>query len=271
MKSVTELYKKHTGSDIYVVGTGASMRIFPVEFLEGKITIGLNMAWKLAPVTYCLTTRPELNIAEFMPNESPHPEIIWITKFEKLLNEQQRAYAVEKNFHFFKSKAANQTGKIVDHIDVVGRNLNWVREPTEDYLYLWSSVSQTAANLAANMGAKNIILVGCDNGALNKNHHAHQQHTMWKNKSAEVRYNEYYQGLIEVREALRSRGVSMTSLTPFLSPLEPEKDFRTLCSELKVAEYIENENIADRYGFSGIPSWFASIYNTSRHFLKSIK
>ncbi len=270
MKTVKELYNKHNGSDIYIVGTGASMRTFPVEFLKGKITIGLNMAWKLTPVTYCLTTRPELNIAEFMPSEAAHPGIIWITKFEKLINQQQRNHALENDYYFFKSKAENQPAKIVDHIDIVGRNLSWVRNPTEDYLYLWSSVSQTAVNLAANMGAKNIILVGCDNGALSKNHHAHQQHTMWKNKSADVRYNEYYQGLVEVREALRARGVSVTSLTPFLSPLEPEKDFLTLCKELNVEQYIENENIADRYEMHGILAWLQTIYRNSRHYLKSI-
>ena len=66
MRSIEELYGRHPGSDIYVVGTGASLRVFPLAFLENKITIGLNMAWKVAPVQYSITIRPELNIPEFM-------------------------------------------------------------------------------------------------------------------------------------------------------------------------------------------------------------
>ena len=93
-----------------------------------------------------------------------------------------------------------------------GRVLDWVREPTRDRLYLWSSISQSAVNLAANMGAKNVILVGCDNCALLGNHHAHRQHTFWKGAAPEFRYNQYYEGLAEVRSALRERGVNLVSI-----------------------------------------------------------
>ena len=69
-RSVVDLYNRHLKEDIYILGTGASMRVFPMSLLEGKTVIGLNMAWKLFPVRYCLTTRPELNIPEFMKNRS---------------------------------------------------------------------------------------------------------------------------------------------------------------------------------------------------------
>ena len=83
MKFVSELYDKYPGSDIYIVGTGASLRVFPLSFLEGKIVIGLNMAWKLVPVQYGITTHPDLNIPEFMPSEPAHPEITWISGYFK--------------------------------------------------------------------------------------------------------------------------------------------------------------------------------------------
>ena len=105
-------------------------------------------------------------------------------------------------------------------------------------LYQWSSISQTAVNLAANMGAANVILVGCDNCALSENHHAHQQHTKWLGAEPERRYLQYYEGLVEVRTALRERGVNVLSLTPFLKLDEPERDFRQLCEELDQPSHV---------------------------------
>ena len=63
-------------------------------------------------------------------------------------------------------------------------------------LYQWSSISQTAVNLAANMGAKNVILVGCDNCALLDNHHAHaQQSTHGSHVKAGQRLEATVEGL----------------------------------------------------------------------------
>ena len=62
MRPVSELHGRHPGSDIYVIGTGASLRVFPAGFLDGRITIGLNLAWREVDVRYGITTHPELNV-----------------------------------------------------------------------------------------------------------------------------------------------------------------------------------------------------------------
>jgi hypothetical protein len=57
---IADLYNKHKGQDIYIVGTGPSMRVFPLEILDGKITLGLNQAWRYRTLTYSITVHPEL-------------------------------------------------------------------------------------------------------------------------------------------------------------------------------------------------------------------
>ena len=241
--TVSELNNYHLGEDIYVIGTGASMRVFPPSFFENRVTIGLNRAWEIVPVKYCLTTRPELNIPEFLelPVSQAYKSITWITKYTKFTEDGQRLFATEnkERFYYFDS-IPEQRDK---NDPYPGRILDWVEQPTEDLLYLYSSVSQTAANLAANMGAKNVILVGCDNCALNENHHAHDQHTMWKEASPEYRYQQYYDGLVEVRASLRKRGVNLLSLTPFMALNKAGKDFSLLCKELEKPEFIDNKDI----------------------------
>jgi hypothetical protein len=135
----------------------------------------------------------------------------------------------------------------LDEPSEAGRLLDWVRGPTADFLYLWTSISQSAVNLAANMGAKNIVLVGCDNSPLASNHHAHNQHTLWKGADPNDRYMQYYEGLAEIRTVLRERGVNVLSLNPFLKLDAPELDFGRLCRELEKVETIENKDVYTPY------------------------
>jgi hypothetical protein len=249
VKKVSELYGKHEGEDIYVVGTGASLRVFPVDFLKDKITIGLNMAWKMAPTTYGITIHPDLNIPEFMPGEKPHPEITWVTgedKCRSLLknNPSHLQYALEK-FYFFRYRFKENTQGPNQPSDS-GRVLDFVEKPTDDWLYIWSSASQAGMNLAANLGAKNIILIGCDNAPLGENHHAHNQHTRWKGAAPNERYMQYYQGVSEVRTVLRKRGINVINMNPFVKIDGYEMDFAHLCDELGVPKVMHGGDISPK-------------------------
>ena len=255
MNYVSQLYDQHPNADIYVVGTGASLRVFPISFLENKITIGLNQAWKILPVKYCITIRPELNIPEFVSNER-RDEIVWITKFSKFTNDEQRRFAADNGhrFYYFDFVPSQNTERLwPGQASLVGRNLQWVRRSTENFLYLWSSISQAAVNLAANMGARNIILVGCDNAPLLNNHHAHNQHTMWADNDPRVRYGQYYEGLKEIRAALRERQVTLLSATPFLRIGSCDEEFTALCHELNQPAFVENADISVKIGVSKLP------------------
>ncbi len=250
MKFVSELYNKYPGSDIYVVGTGTSLRVFPLSFLEGKIVIGLNMAWKVAPMQYSITNHPDLNIPEFMPDEQPHPEITWISGYLKkeaeiglkgVKSPELIEYAKD-NFYFFDHLHPDHSNTQAPNLPCDrGRVLEWVRKPSKNYLYFWGSISNAGVCLAANMGAKNIILIGCDNCSLLANHHAHNQHVRWKGVDPNQRYRQYYEALVEVRAELRAREVNLVSLNPFVNLANPEEDFVRLCQELDRPKLIENK------------------------------
>ena len=250
MKQITELYNRHPGSDIYVVGTGPSLRVFPTEMLEGKITIGLNMAWKTVPVQYGITIHPNLAVPEFMEGEHAHPEITWISKHQKtkLVVGPEHLKHAEENFYFFDNYGKENLQPPGEPSES-GRILDWVREATPNRLYMWSSISQAGVNLAANMGARNIILVGCDNCALGDNHHAHKQHAQWNGADPNHRYHQYYEGLSEIRTALRERGVNVVNMNPFLTLADPNEDFVHLCQELDKPELIAlGPDISRRFG-----------------------
>jgi len=272
MKYVSELYGIHPSEDIYIVGTGASLRIFPQEFLQGKVTIGLNMAWKMIPVKYCITIHPDLNIPEFMQNENPHPDITWIcgelgdNLLKGVKDPEKIAYA-KNNFYFFRYHGQPNTQPHHQPSDA-GRIIDWIRKPTDNYLYTWSSISQTAVNFAANLGAKNIILVGCDNCSLLNNHHSHKQHTRWKGVDPNQRYQQYYEGLVEVRSVLRERNINLLSLTPFVSLSNIENDFAFQCNELNKPQFIENPNFF--HAHSSLESRNLNSFSRLYNFLRSV-
>jgi hypothetical protein len=244
MKKIQELYGRHPDSDIYIIGTGTSLRVFPLEFLKDKLSIGLNQSWKMLDTTYAITMMPKLNIPEFIEGEPSHSTITWITKPSKVkiqCTPEEIALAEQYFYGFENDGKASITG--LDEPSETGRVLDWVLKPHPEKLYLWTSISQSAMNLAANLGAKNIILVGCDNGAVGGNHHAHDQHTMWKGESPDVRYMQYYEGVAEVRAALRKRGVNVVNMNPFLKVDSPEIEFERLARETGVEQYIENKDI----------------------------
>lgn len=231
---VQDLDDHWVGQDVYVVGTGPSLRVFPLEVLAGRPVIGLNMAWRTVDVDFCVTIHPGLNIPEFISGEDARPDIQWVVqdsdKVRELSREQrEHAYA---SFYFFEGDSKDNTQPVGEPSDA-GRDLGPVRRREGSRLYKWSSISQTAVNLAANMGAANVVLVGCDNTALLDDHHAHAQHTRWMGNTATHRYQQYYEGLAEVRAALRERGVNVLSLTPFVSLDRPETDYARLLDELQ--------------------------------------
>lgn len=249
MKKVSELYGKHKGDDIYVVGSGASLRVFPKDFFDNKITIGLNMSWKMVDVMYAITIHPDLNIPQFIDPKESDRNITWVVgnrKTQLVLKSkpEQLEYALD-NYYFFDYHGKKNT-QPENEPSNAGRIIEWAEKPCDDNLYIWSSISQAGAVLAANMGAKNVILVGCDNISIGENHHAHYQHTRWKGVDPNHRYLQYYEGIAEIRTALRSRGVNIVSMNPFLKLDYYEEDFSILTKELRVDEVIRGKDVHPR-------------------------
>lgn len=252
MRPVSELYARHAGQDIYVIGSGTSLRVFPTGFFADKVTIGLNMAWKTMPVQYAVTIHPDLNVPELV-GAPPEPSITWVVPHQKtraLLTQEQFALMDERSY-FFEYQGRPNTQPPHEPSDA-GRIIEWVHRATDNKLYVWSSIAQTGANLAANLGAKNVVLVGCDNAPLGGNHHAHAQHTRWKGVEPAHRYAQYYEGMAEVRHALRARGVNVVSLLPFLGIGGFESDFLRLCAELGRVEHLNAVDISPQTSFAQV-------------------
>src|SRR5688572_652999 len=153
MHQLKELRKRHLKEDIYIVGTGPSLRLFPFDYLKSKTVIGLNQAYKhFDKLDYCLTIHPYL-----IPLEKFEWNCKWITKV-KITDENWQLHTFRKNDKDFYIFNNNNNLKNFDYIHPEKRG--------ENDLYVGAGIHTGAMHLAALMGAKNIILVGCDFGSL---------------------------------------------------------------------------------------------------------
>ena len=245
VKKVSDLYSEIVEKDVYIVGTGPSFRLYDKSFFHNKIVIGLNKAIDEVDCKYLITIHPDL----VLNNSNVVKNTIFILpqkKTQELLDPALYSQIQDK-VYFFEYFGKSNTAGLSDPSNS-GRIIDWVLEPTNDNLYVWSSISQTAMNFAANLGYKNIFLVGCDNMAISGNHHNSKQHTRWNGSSSETRYYQYYLGCKEVRNVLIKRGVNVFSLTPFVGLGNLEEDFKSQCEIKNLPHLIQEPDItSDHY------------------------
>lgn len=83
----------------------------------------------------------------------------------------------------------------------------------DDTLYVGRGIHTTAVSLAYKMGAKFIILIGCDMNTLAGHHHANPQDIQLHGLSEKEVYREYFLNLAEIQKKLTN--TSIFSMSPF--------------------------------------------------------
>jgi hypothetical protein len=207
---IQELDRVFRGNDVYVVGTGPSARFFPWKFLADKVVIGLNQAFRYAPMTVSITVHPEL-VLEYGALEKKH-QTVWAVKkkppLDKLDLDDRRHYV----FH-------------------TAEDWELFERPRKDTLFIGRGVQQTAMDLASRMGARSIVLVGVDMAALGGDHHAHDQHVRFHGLPPRDVYLEYRRWTAKARRLIREhRGVPTLSMSPLIGADQAE-DYARLVAE----------------------------------------
>ena len=181
---ISELWDKHKGKTIYILGTGPSVRCYSNlnKILNGKIVIGLNEAYKYYDCIYNLTIHPDL----IPDNRETLVAGKWIIKpkgkYGDIKQHDSRFYVFQNNKDVYDFSYITK---------VKGR------------LYVGRGIQTAAMVLAAQMGASLIVLIGCDFSQLGPDHHSHETHVEFHGLLSQEVYQEYYQNTAIVRSKLR--------------------------------------------------------------------
>lgn len=202
LMQLSEFKNRHSGEDIYVIGSGRSLSYYDPSFFDGCVTVAINQGWQhfLDSVDY-MVTKYHANAMEW--KDSPRVGLVVVTRKERghvepVLGERDDCLVVDHN---------DNPVELFDAQD-------WPEEP--DALVASHSSITTGMHLAAYMGARRIFMVGADCGTLDGDitipGHNRKQTTVNTLKSFDM------QNRI-VKQALEMfYGTQVVTLLPFSTP-----------------------------------------------------
>lgn len=217
---------------------------------SSTFVIGLNEAFVFHNVNCMVTIHPEVlyRYSEYL-ERLPQILVIGEEKFKKFISiingntdgcldqsisKKILSALAGKEIVLFKYRLNHNTAPVYDPSNS-GRNLFLfdMIAPNTDFLYVWSSISQTAMHLCYLMGVKHIQLLGCESIMFNSKYKIYG-HTRWNGVPPNYRIKQYAQGNLEVAIKLRSKGVIVNSIVPFSSLFEVERQYNSLKCKLQL-------------------------------------
>lgn len=213
---IISLHRTLPGCPAFVLGTGPSMRYFPMKALQGAFVVGLNQAWKYHPCKLMLTAHPELYQEWAASEAAKTAPLKWVIKKKAPMADLELDDPVHYVYH-------------------TSPDLLTVKNQTEDTLYLGEGIQCTAIDLLVRMGAGTVILVGCDMSSVAGEFHGHDQHVRWLGQTPDEQYALYRKTTARVRSVVRDAfGVSVLTMTPFIGLNGAAEDSHRLRSELNL-------------------------------------
>lgn len=207
---VVDLYGRFKEETAWIIGTGPSLRMFDMSFFDGKFTIGLNRSFDHLRTYYNLTIHPELIPDNFRGRYS------WITKRKG----EKGTWSSELELDDPDVYVFTSNKELHDYTPLTSN---------DNRLYCGRGIQATAMCLAAKMGCKTAILVGCDMNSLGGDHHAHEQHVRRHGLPPQEIYDEYYECSAVVREKLMAHyGIRFYSMSPFLGLGRENQEYERL-------------------------------------------
>lgn len=231
-----DLKDVYSGQEIYIVGSGPTSNVFPMDFLENKICIGLNDSYKIHPAISPIT---------LMHHQT------YCREGNKLTD------PLHKNFDGIKYPIVKGTGKHrAEEVDWDNpyyyffdwnHNIDRIYELTKntDHLYYTPEGCSlhAALQLAWIMGAKTIYTIGCDSTTLGGKHYAQYDKNKFRDdeelKRGLVRnYDSYIKGTLIVQDFLRRKGVQLLNLSPITGYHMIDYQYEVLKGNIKINDII---------------------------------
>lgn len=206
---ITEFKGIHRGADVWVLGSGSSLGFVDPAFFHGRITIGVNYAYRRFPVHY--TVGKEL--PQHANDERSHRLVV--------------ARHLCGNIDGPRCEYEGGDYWVFDHAKNRETEVDWSVLGTDRIIVSYSTIT-SAMHVAAYMGAANIILCGTDGGTIDGrvNYDGYYPD--------DYQYREWYREWVakilpqtrELRDRLREvYGCRVYSLNPFTDLLCEGKEF----------------------------------------------
>lgn len=203
---ISNLKDTEKGNDIYIIGSGKSLDYIDPSFFDGKITIGISDVYKRVRCKYCVTKERqylERNI------EESNSTFIVSHYCNGILGHVTNKVKIDGAHYFFEHNS-NDHNLYLEELD------------SDRIIVSWATIN-TALHIAYYLGAKNIILAGCDCGTIDGESNFKDYRN--ENSAAPPPSKEWYDGWLKeisgdmliLANELRRRDLRVMSLNPFIN------------------------------------------------------
>jgi hypothetical protein len=231
-----DLRDVYSGQEIYIVGSGPTTNVFPMDFLADKICMSLNDSFKIHPnVAPIALMHHQTYCREGNTIDAPlHPNFSGIKYPVVKGTGKERSEVVDWNNPYFYFFDWNHN---IDRIYEMSKN-------TDHLYYTPEGCSLHAAmQLAWIMGARTIHTIGCDSTTLGGRHYAQYDKNKFRDDEVLKRgqnrnYDSYVKGTLIVQDFLRRKGVRVLNLSPIVGYHLVDYQYEVLKGEVKVEEII---------------------------------
>ncbi len=204
-----ELRDVFQNQDIYIVGSGPTTNIFPLEFLQDKICLSLNDAYKMHPaITPIALMHNQIYAQSAERVEAPYHEYFKNIKYPIVKpSSRYRVEKIEWDHPYFYCY-----DRSLDMENI------WSLTKETDHLYYTPEgcALHPALQLCWIMGAKNIFVIGCDSCTLGGEHYGSYDKNGIGKVDAQRSYDDYVLGTLIVQDFLHSKGINVFNLSPIV-------------------------------------------------------
>lgn len=207
-----ELRDIYRNQDIYIVGSGPTANLFPMELLQDKICLGLNDAYKIHPAVTPIAFMHHSTYAHAGNN-------ILAPYHDNFLNIR---YPIVKGTGRTKEDVIDWDHPLFYFFDWSHEIEDVYRMTKEtDILYYTPEGSSLhgALQICWIMGARNVFIIGCDSRTFGGKHYATYNKNNFRDdevlkRGQQRNYNSYIYGSLIVRDFLQRKGMNILSLSP---------------------------------------------------------
>lgn len=204
----------YLNQDIYIVGAGPSVNVFPMDFLKDKICLSLNDTYKMHPAVKPVVIMNNPTYAHAGSREAPYHEYFKNIK-----------YPIVKMTGRYRSwKGTDWDDPYLYCYDWSHRIETelWTMKKDTDTLYSSPDgcILQDALQLCWILGARNVFIIGCDSRTMGGRHYADFNKDGFSADEAPKgfykkgrNYDSYVYGTMLVKEFLRQKGVNVFNLS----------------------------------------------------------
>ena len=234
LRDLRDVYR---GQDIYIVGSGPTASLFPMELLRDKICLALNDAYKIHPAITPITLMHHVTYAHAGNNiAAPYHQNFFNIKYPIVkATGRTRSENIDWNHpHFYYFDWSHDIERI------------WEMTRETDVLYYTPEGSSlhAALQICWIMGARMVFIIGCDSRTFGGKHYAAYDKDGFRDdevlKRGEKRnYDSYIYGSLIVREFLNRKGIHVMSLSPMFGYTMLDFQYEVLTGKSSLAELLD--------------------------------